>query len=275
MSNECIKKDQLFRLKKVLCEEEIILEDIEIDVPVIRTENLLDPVPPGSELDSTRSKTQVTIKSCMLEIIDQGDRDAIQVEIEAFIDKKIVINRPGLPPLDMEFSFVKEFTRILETCDPADFCPEDLKHIGCKIWDFNLFDRVTIDPVNDTFDDELIIEAIIKIEADVQMPLPIKKEPKPEPPEPVLPIDVDNLVTAIGKVRNVIPTGPFKDDLLLRLAQIEELLAQGQLLEAITVLTTVIEKLDFRLGSGDTNIVGINLAINDLLRLKQELLDLL
>lgn len=81
------------------------------------------------------------------------------------------------------------------------------------------------------------------------------------------------LESAIGKIKNVIPTGLFKDDLLLRMKQVRRFLKRGFITEALVVLSTVIEKVDHKINQKKTPQTGLNLVIGDLLRLKQAILD--
>ncbi|MCG8513254.1 MAG: hypothetical protein MI740_03855 [Halanaerobiales bacterium] len=252
-----MKRKELFRLKKVICEENFCFEDIEEGVEIPNTD-----LPAGSTVNTENSQTTVTFQSCMVDIITIDHRKVFQVNFEVFIIKKIVINRPGLTPLTLEFSFIKEFSVILN-CRPEKLCPPDLKKLKCKVWEFTITDSITLNPAANTFDDTLIIKGIVKIEENVQVPLEVGVFRKK--------VCLTELVIAIGKIRQVIPTGFFKDDLLALLFQVKKLLEQGLVFESLAILSTVIEKLIFR--RKKRNQIPINLAIDDLLRLKQCILD--
>lgn len=257
-------KKQLFRLNKVICEEKFIFEDEEIAVP-INTTSSSDSLPKDSKIDTKNSKTSVTVQSCKVETIAEECKKIFIVKIEFFILKKIVILRPGMKPLNLEFSFIKEFTKRLKKCKPKKLSPSELRKLKCTVWDFQITDKATLNPNANTFDDLLIIKGIVKVETEVQIPLEVKKRE----------VCQSELATAIGKIRQVIPTGRLKTDLLGRLLQVSELISQGQITESLTVLSTIIEKLLLATNRGGVNKIKINLAIGDLLRLKQCLLDFL
>lgn len=256
-------KKQLFRLNKVICEEKFVFEDEEIAVPINLTSST--DLPQDSKIDSKNSKTSVTVQSCKVETIDDGCKKIFIVKIEFFIIKKIVIIRPGMKPLTLEFSFIKEFSQRLKTCKPKKLSPSELRKLKCKVWDFKISDKAILNPNNQTFDDLLIIKGIVKVETEVQIPLKVKKRE----------ICQAELAVAIGKIRQVIPTGRFKTDLVGRLIQVSELLNDGLITESLTVISTIIEKLQLEINRGGGNQTKINLAIGDLLRLKQCLLDFL
>lgn len=80
------------------------------------------------------------------------------------------------------------------------------------------------------------------------------------------------LESAVGKIRNVIPTGPFKDQLLLRMRQVRDMLRRGFITEALAIITTVIEQLNYKYLKR-TPKTGALLVIGDLMRLKNAILN--
>jgi uncharacterized repeat protein (TIGR01451 family) len=82
------------------------------------------------------------------------------------------------------------------------------------------------------------------------------------------------LAIAFGKIRQVVPTGIFKNDLLARLAQVENLLQKGAVIEALAVVNVIIRKIMVEIIRRNQVYTGFNLALGDLVQLQQALLDI-
>lgn len=83
------------------------------------------------------------------------------------------------------------------------------------------------------------------------------------------------LISSAGKIRAVIPTGSFKENLLSQLENIKTLLKKSLIFEALAILTGIIEIINYKIYTKNNKKNGLNAVLGDLLKLKEKLLEII
>ena len=145
---------QLIRVDRVLYDEIIFCIDEET-IPIN------EEVTPGSSIDEENSKVQVTILNCSPVI---EDNHITSVTGLLHIIKDVIITRPDLPDLVLEYSFNKEFTCPLSKIEDAFIADEDVSKAVCRIAYITSYDEMTLSPGTEpSFTERLVASIKIKL----------------------------------------------------------------------------------------------------------------
>lgn len=142
----------------VLCDEIFYFHHEEIGVP------LGIDVPPGSVLSGT---VQVTLAKCDLSLCGQG---FFVIEPVFIVQKELVLTTPNNNQFELEFLERLAYCAVFRKCSCADLeiLDLDFEQLNCQIIRTEGVDTITLDPLNDTFSEDLTIELKVKITAPVQ-----------------------------------------------------------------------------------------------------------
>lgn len=284
-----------FKADRVACDELLVLQDIEMAVPIQL------PLPEGSCIDPQGTRVEVVISECDLKVDVTGDR--FFMDLDLFIIKDILINRPGLPPLPLEFSFIKRFPdQVVTGCRPSEIPPDILRRLRCQIFDLQAQDTLSLNPTAGTFDEILIITVTVKIVFEDQIPIPTAPPPTVAPTVPptttapivsptlvpifcptvaptVAPVVAlgisEELEIVAGKIRAQIANQCLKRRLLADIARAQCLIQIGRLVEALAILSAIVDELQFLLNSSPARRCGVNLVLGDLIIARQQLTTLM
>lgn len=272
-----------FKADRVACDEVLVLQDIETSVPIQL------PLPEGSCIDPQGTQVEVVVSGCDLRTDVAGDQ--FFMDLDLFIAKDILINRPGQPPLPLEFSFIKRFPdQVITGCRPSEISPDILRRLRCQIFDMQAQDTLSLNPAAGTFDEILIVTVTVKIVFEDQIPIPTAAPPTVAPtaaptaspiiipiiaptvapPQISLAVSAELEIVA-GKIREQIGDQALKQRLLSDIAQAQCLLQIGRVVEALAILSAIVDELQFRLNSSPAQRCGINLVLSDLIIARQQL----
>ena len=255
----------LIKADRVVCDQKIVVCDVETDI-LIR-----EPLHPGSRFDLRRSRVDVVVSRCDLEI-DQG-KDRFRINVGLLIEKNLFIVADQGQEIKVTLSFEKCFpNQVVTECRPSAVPPGIRRRLRCQIFDVTAEERLKLNPAANTFDETLCVTIIAKIVFEDQIPLPEVVPPIPPviPPEVIVALEL-----AAGKIRSQIGNPVLKAELLAELEKVRALLEEGEILAAFAVLTGVKQQIQQRINLQPANIIALNLVLGDLIAAEKAILSLL
>lgn len=275
-----------FKADRVACDEIVVVRDIETAVPI------QVPTPPGSFINPEGTSVEVVVSECDLRTDLVGDQ--FFMDLEVFVVKNIRVERPGLFPLPLEFSFLKRFSDLVVTgCRPSQITTDILRRLRCQIFDIDALDTLSLNAAAGTFDETLTLTVTIKIVFEDQIPIPTVTPtiaptvsptvlptfapivcptvaPITVPPTVVLGVS-EELEIVAGKIRAQIANQCLKRRLLRDIARAQCLIQIGRLVEALAILSAIVDELQFLLNCSPVRRCGVNLVLADMLIARQQL----
>lgn len=258
-----------FKADVVACDEILVVQDVETAVPIAVS------LPPGSSINAQRSTVEVAVTECDLRIDPSNDR--FTIDLSLLIVKEIVICPPTGPCLNLEFSFIKTFSGLAVTgCRPSQIPADLLRRLHCQIFDIQATDALRLNPAANTFDETLTVTTTVKIVVEQQLPIisPVPPVP-PVPPTPVPPEVIAALEIVAAKIRAQIGDQATKARLLGEVDRAIALLEAGMVLEALAVLSDIVDELQLIFNVSPCRRIPVNLVLSDLERARKEVVGLL
>ncbi len=283
----------IIKADRVVCDEVLTVCDIEKGIPIRTT------LTPRSRFDLERSEVRVFVSNCRLKIDQENER--FSIDLELLISKDLIIIQDNGPDIPIKLSFGKCFPgQEVTQCRPCDLPPELLRRLRCQIYDVIAEETLELNLETNTFDETLCVTVTVKIvfEDQIRLPEPGPPEPPgpcppcpsppvhwkpcPFPPQPlppmplVIPVKVINAVElAAGKIRSQIGNPIFKEELLMEIDRIKDLLLAGRILEALAIITAIKEEVQLKINIFPAKRISLNLVFGDLVAAEKQIINLI